>query len=112
MRDNPTGAYAETSTNYFYNMVGNYEPSTIATGQSNGDVYYKYIKYTTDYTGGAITTLLQNNIVALPVATSTAVFRSGVYTKYTGEKVTEFTQLPNGDIKPSRILNKDLLNPS
>jgi hypothetical protein len=113
----PTDAtqYVETQTTYDYNYLYNYEPFLITTTQSNGDVIRKAIKYSTDYSGGALTTIVQNNMVTVPVAVSTYVNRvvGGVnVTQMLSEKVTEFTQLPNGDIKPSRTLEQRFSQPA
>jgi len=108
-RTTDPGQVVETSTSYSYNN-SNYEPNSISTIGSEGNTYTKDIKYTTDYSGGVITTLLSNNIVSLPVETTSSVFK-GSGTQVLNEQVTEFTQLANGDIKPSRTLEQRFNQP-
>jgi len=105
-KQNDQTQYVETVTDYLYNYVYNYEPYQISTQRSDGDINIKYIKYTSDFSGGVINTLLANNVVALPISTMTAVYRPSVFLKYLDEKVTEFTQVSNGDIKPYRLLEQ------
>ena len=99
--------YVETVTTYAYNNF-NYEVSTIYTTQSNGTQNTKNIYYTSDfYNNGLLTTLFNNNIVALPVATSVFEYNTAVQTTMIlDEKVTEFAQIANGGIRPSRILEQ------
>jgi hypothetical protein len=104
--------YLQTGTSYVYNYEHNYEPNNISITQSNGDVVYKSIKYTSDYSGGPITTLVQNNIVSLPIASFNRVSKAGLGSYDLGENVTEFTALINGDIKPYRTLERRLTQPS
>lgn len=110
-KPNDETKYVETVTDYHYNYFYNYEPYEILTYRSNGDVNIKYIRYTSDFSGGAISTLVEKNIVALPVATATAVIKPGSPVKYLDEKVTEFIQVGNGDIKPLRILEQRFSQP-
>jgi len=107
---------AETITNYAYN-TNNFEVKQISVTQSNGDVIKKYNRYTSDYSGTANTalqSLLRYNIVSLPVSTYSTV--SYVATPGTerllSEKVTEFVQIANGDIRPARILEQRFTQPS
>jgi len=85
--------YQETSVRYDYNS--NYLVSNISTTLSNGDLNYKSINY-----DNAL--LTANNIIATPSETTTAFTKSGSYDKYyTGESVTEFSTIANGNIVPS-----------
>lgn len=124
------GKYTETNTyytyndvssngydgSYNYNAVGNYEVNSIATTQSNGDVLKKVIEYTA--TGGnlsdpVMTKLIDNNIVSLPIRTVTYLQRKGSWNdEFLSDSRTEFVQLSNGAIKPSRQLEKRYSSPN
>jgi len=105
--------YLQNIKVYTYNTLNNYEVNQIETIQSNGDINYKNIKYSSDYTGGALTTLVQNNIVADPVETTVSVVKAtgSQPTEYLSENVTEFTQVATGAILPSRILEQRFAQP-
>lgn len=113
-------AFVETVTSYEYNStyrpeyIGNYEVSRIRTDKSTGETIEKEIFYTTtDYSNDpVINTLVQNNIVALPIHTKTH-HSSGTTANagYISETRTEFVQLATGAIKPSRLLEKRLAQP-
>jgi hypothetical protein len=92
-KPNSNSDFLETNTEYFYNTWFNYDVYMIKTTQSNGDINDKFIKYTSDYSGGPISILLQKNIVSLPIETATGVYRPGSQYGYLSEKVTEFVQL-------------------
>lgn len=96
---------------YTYNSR-NFEISSIQTGQSNGDVTIKYIDYTCDYTGGVLDVLYQNNVVNLPVESYTTISKIGGGYGILNERVTEFVQLANGDIKPSSVLEQRFTQPA
>lgn len=107
--------YVETVNNYYYNTTGNYELRMKQTKQSNGDLNINYFNYSSDYKiyGGVFTTLSQNNIIALPITTASTVFKNGATAAgMVTEKVTELTQLGNGDIKPLRTLEQRFQQPS
>jgi hypothetical protein len=104
--------YAATTTNFYYNDYSNYEPWLVTTTRSNGDIEYKYTRYTMDYSGVLPLTLTINNIVTLPIETATAIKEPNSSTlKWLGERVTEFVELANGDIKPLRILEQRFAQP-
>jgi hypothetical protein len=85
--------YQENSVRYDYNS--NYLVSNITTTLSNGDLNYKAINYDNEL-------LTANNIIATPSETTTAFTKSGSYDKYyTGESVTEFSTIADGNIVPS-----------
>jgi YD repeat-containing protein len=109
-RPNSNTNFLETTTEYEYNTWNNYEVNQIRTTQSNGNVSQKNITYTTDYSGGPIAILLQSNIVTLPVQTANRLY-NGVGWYDLDEKVTEFVQLSNGDIKPLRTLAQRFSQP-
>jgi hypothetical protein len=125
-RENDSTQYIQTETDYSYNSgadyydgttfwPNNYEVNEIVTHQSNGDVYHKYFKYSTDYydSTSILHTLVQNNLVSVPVETSTSVMKAGADTQeYLGEHVTEYTQLADGNIVASDVLEQRLSAPS
>ncbi|MBS1918294.1 MAG: hypothetical protein JST87_18655 [Bacteroidetes bacterium] len=105
--------FVQTVTAYQYNYLYNFDVNQITSVQSNGDVNYKNIKYTSDFSGGPLTTLINNNIVSLPVATTSSVLNSSTSAiTFLSEKVTEFAQVSNGDIKPSRIIEQRFNQPA
>lgn len=107
--------YVETINNYYYNTVGNYELRMKQTKQSNGDLNINYFNYSSDYKsyGGIFTTLSQNNIIALPLSTASTILKNGAAAAgMVTEKITELTQLSNGDIKPLRTLEQRFQQPS
>ncbi|HSU28157.1 MAG TPA: DUF5977 domain-containing protein [Chitinophagaceae bacterium] len=109
---NSSTQFVETFTKYLYNNTNNYDVNQVLTQQSNGDINYKNIKYSSDYSGGALTTLVQNNIVSLPVETNTSVYKAGGGSlQYLNETVTEFSQISNGDIKPARVIEQRFAQP-
>lgn len=104
--------FVETITNYNYNYVNNYDVNLISTTQSNGDNTQKDITYSSDYSSGVLATLAQNNIISLPVSTTTYINKAGGGgLQVLSEKVTEYAQLSNGDIKPSRIFEQRFTQP-
>lgn len=118
-KTNDPAQFVETVTGYVYND-DNYEPSLIKTKLSDGSYKQKDIFYTIDFvnvhgncydltssttTNPEIISLVQHNIISLPVETNEMLTNStGSITTYTYDKATLFTTLANGDIKPSRIL--------
>jgi Family of unknown function (DUF5977) len=108
-----TTEYVESVTEYTYNTNNNYEVNKITTTQSNGDVNYKYLKYSSDFGFYApVSTMVANNMVSIPVSTITSVKKNGSsFQVYLGEKVTEFVQLGNGDIKPLRVIEQRFCQP-
>jgi len=117
--------FVQTETDYYYNdgidcradtycqkTPTNFDVRQIVTKQSNGDINYKNIYYPTDYNTGPLATLVQKNMLSIPVVTRTSVLKAGGSTQYLNEKVTEFVQLPNLDIKPFRTLEQRFASPS
>lgn len=95
--------YLETATQYAYNT--NYLVSAITTTQSNGDKNYKTINYDNSL-------LTANNIIATPSETTTSYTKNNSSTKfYTGESITEFTTIANGNIVPSQTLVQRFSSP-
>ncbi len=103
--------FAQSFTSYKYNNVFNFDVNQVNTSQSNGNLISKNITYSSDYSGGALTTLVNNNIVSQPVETMTYLYTPAGLAGTLGEKVTEFTQLSTGDIRPSRILERRVTQP-
>lgn len=99
--------FAEMITTYSYNILNN-EVNHIEATESNGDIRVKDIKFSVDFNTGVLSTLNQKNILATPVAETNSIKKkdvSGNYTThYLNETATEFTVLPNGNIKPYRTL--------
>jgi hypothetical protein len=95
--------FLETEIQYEYN--NNYQVSSITTTLSNGDKNYKTI----DYDNSLLTT---HNIIATPVETTTSYMKNNSSIKYyTGESVTEYTTISNGNIVPSGTLVKRFTSP-
>jgi hypothetical protein len=110
-KPNSSTQYVETVTKYNYNSL-NYQISKISIIQSNGNEDYKEIRYSSDFGGGIIDVLKNNNIVALPIKSTSSVKKNGDYAAlYLSEKATEYTQLANGDIKPLKILEERTTQP-
>lgn len=103
--------YIETVTDYSYSS-NNYQVNSLTTSQSNGDKIFKTIYYSGDGYGSS-GGLKQNNILNIPVLTQTGITKAGSsQLLYLNENLTEFVSLANGDIKPSRILEKRVSRPS
>jgi hypothetical protein len=117
--------YVQTETDYTYGtglsciadngcqtVFNNYDVKSKTTYQSNGDIEYTYYNYPGDYNTGILDTLCQKNILSEPVATNTVVQKAGTgLLNYLSEKVTEFAKIPNGDIRPYRILQQRYASP-
>ena len=118
--------YVQSETNYTYNTggacnpvisctagpQGNYEVNQITTRQSNGDVNYKNIYYTTDFNTGILATMVSKNVVALPISSVTSVKKANqTSVNYITEKVTEYTQITDNEIKPYRTLEQRFAAP-
>lgn len=112
-RQNSNAQYLETTTRYYYNTLRNYDINTIITVQSNGDNNIKTIKYANDYCCMPISNAMSNaNMVSVPVESKLWVAKSGGSTGYLSETVTEFTQLANGDVQTSQILEQRFAQPA
>ncbi|MBX2922897.1 MAG: hypothetical protein KF746_11935 [Chitinophagaceae bacterium] len=107
-----SSVYLETKTAYAYRDDYNYEPYKVSTIQSNGDRIDKTIKFQGDYSGTIMTNLTNANMVCIPVSTSFYIAKANGTSGYTGETVTEFTQLANGDIRPLKVLEQRLDRPT
>lgn len=95
--------YIESKKTITYNSF--YEVQEISTYLSDGSTKSKFMKYSGDLSGGIIDVMKQNNMIALPVALKEHVSEYGV-DGYSYEKVNEYTQTSNGDIKISRLLEQ------
>ncbi|WP_133055362.1 DUF5977 domain-containing protein, partial [Niastella koreensis] len=112
-RKNDATQFVETHTTYQYNFeTPNYEVKTITVRQSNGDYVTKNIAYSGDFTGGAFDVMNANNMVSVPVSVQEYISKASGSSGYTNQRVTEFTQLSNGDIKPLRVLEERADRPS
>jgi Family of unknown function (DUF5977) len=125
-KPNNSTDFAETKTVYHYNN-DNYEPNVIQKFESDGTVTRKEIYYTIDYinrynnchqlvsgastTNSEIVTLVQKNIISLPVETATRRFVWPAGGEVLSDKATIFTTLANGDIKPLKILDARFAQP-
>lgn len=102
-------AYLQTETNYSYNYYNN-EVNHVTVKKSNGDVQQTYTTYSVDYNSGVLSTLNQNNMISEPVSVRTTVTKNNS-SYLLHEKVTEYSQLLNGDIKPYRVLEQRFSEP-
>lgn len=96
--------YLEAVKNFYYNTT-NYEVSTINSTGSDGKSTGKDITYSCDLSGGAFTTMNQNNMITIPVGSRTYVSDPSQFV-YLDEEVTEYTTIANGDIRPSRKIQE------
>lgn len=103
--------FVQTVKRFTYDF-NNYEVTQIATTESNGDVNYKKISYSGDYNTGILNTLDQNNVISLPVSTTTWQTKAVSHNdQYLEEKVTEYSLISNGDIRPCRTLEQRFPQP-
>ncbi|MEO5995601.1 MAG: hypothetical protein ABIN89_02790 [Chitinophagaceae bacterium] len=103
--------FLETTAVYSYNE-NNYQVSDIVITQSNGDQTKKTIAYSGDYNTGILATLSLQHIITIPVSTTTSILRKGTSDwRYLGETSTEFITVGNGDIKPSKIVERRFNQP-
>jgi len=111
-----------TSTSYQYNAV-NFLPNVVTKILSNGDIMYKTMTYPSDFVSpgsdyssqGILGTMMTNNMVCEPITTRNEYYHRTDQTNKNGllsEKVTEYTQIVTGAIKPSRILEQRFNSPA
>ena len=99
----------ESKAHYEYNRL-NFQVSDIYTYGSASDYYedkHKNIRYSTDFAAGNYAVLKANNIINEQVGTTEYVGYSNDdfdHELYMGEKITEYTQLPSGNVVPLRVL--------
>ncbi|MFN8291662.1 MAG: DUF5977 domain-containing protein [Chitinophagaceae bacterium] len=122
--------YIESETEFIYNDE-NYEVSMIKTRKSeNGydDIRQKNIYYSVDLINvhgscyqpqaavtndPAIVSMVQNNMISVPVETSELIFTPVTsQPRYTTNTATLLTTLPNGDIKPLKVLEGRFIQPA
>jgi hypothetical protein len=115
--------FIENETDYLYNNADcdvltnytgqtNYEVNSISTLLSNGDAIIKDFTYPTNFNSGIFLTMTQKNIISTPVSVATRLMKNGNYTNfYLNEKVTEFTQSADGEVKPFRTLEQRFTSP-
>jgi hypothetical protein len=113
-------ALIENSTTYEYGKT--YLPIAVTTVQSNGDINKTTTKYTGDAwlfgsnQGTALSTLVQNNVLNLPVVTRNMVTKATDNITYDlNETVTDYqwlTDAGSSDIKPVAIFAKRFVQPT
>jgi hypothetical protein len=109
-KQNDDSRYVETHRHFDYNP-NNYLVNRVTTSQSNGDKLITEKYYSNDYNAGsALQSLVNNNIINVPVATYSAVQKNGSATiEYLSAAVNEFATVGNGDIKVSKsYVNRSL----
>ena len=99
--------FLETMTDYDYS-INNFQVKRITSTQSNGNKSFREIEYSGDAISGIF---INNNILHVPLKTINGVTK-GFQDYFLDEKVTEFITVGNGDLKPSRILEKRFNQPS
>lgn len=103
--------YLETTTLYEY-QGQNFQIKSIRTYQSNGDLVSKDFTYNDNYTTGVFDVMKQHNISGVPVTVHHYFYQASSSTNYySEEKVTEFTIVATGDIKPLRTLVQRFAQP-
>lgn len=103
--------FAETVSEFRYRdqYSGSYSNNELyekSITQSNGDVEYQTYTYSNEINQGVYSTLTENNVWSIPVSVDIAKSKSGVGYGYKQTNVTEYSSLPNGDIKPWRKLQQ------
>jgi YD repeat-containing protein len=100
---NDPAQFNETVTDYEYSPF-NYEVYKTTTTQSNGDKNIKEITYSSQHSLGLFDTLRNNNILSIPITTTTSVIKAGSSTSQDLQQtVTNLIRLSNRDIKPGSI---------
>ena len=98
--------YNENVTNFFYNPL-NFQLNKISNQLSNGDKAIIEIYYPIDYNPASntpIQKMITNNIINIPIATYKSIQKNNTNTiSHIDAKVTEFTELSNGLIKPLKV---------
>ncbi|HEY0668635.1 MAG TPA: DUF5977 domain-containing protein, partial [Sphingobacteriaceae bacterium] len=104
--------FVEAKTEYTY-KESNYQIASVTVTQSNGDKQVNEVGYSADYSSGVMQTLQSNNILTAPVYKRSYVLKSGEFNrKLLHESVTEYTTVPNGDIRPGKILEQRFSAPA
>jgi len=101
--DNTNKLYVLTSSSYVYNT--NYLLSQKIEFDSKGQEYQTLYYYSGDYSNSAsaaIATMQSNNDIASPVLTETYVIKP-TETDLVKGSIVSYSQIANGDIKPSTI---------
>lgn len=108
-RKNDNSNFVETKKVFYYNSI-NYQVSSIISTKSNGDMIVESTRYSTDFSGGIFSTMADNNIVNVPVVKE--INKSSSPSGLLSEVVTEYAQMANGAIVPSRTLVQRFEKPS
>jgi hypothetical protein len=105
--------FLENKIEYQYNNTWNYEPNTIRSTQSNGDINEKKFTYSSDYFYTDPYNMFQQyNMVSLPVTTIVTVQNPLTFSaSVLRETVTDYTMLSNGDIRPSCVMEQRFTTP-
>jgi hypothetical protein len=104
-QSNPS-QYVETKTDYKYHNV-NYLVNSVITTETNGDIKTKRITYADDHSDAAALGVLRANEIITPVTTSYSIIKNGsTQSGLLNETVTEFAVTANGDVKPSRSIER------
>lgn len=104
--------YLETSTRYYYNS-DNLQVNRIETVNSNGDEISTLYQYNNEFMSVPVLhTLADKNILSVPIVTTKKISNSGSQAKTLHTTVTEYTTISNGDIRPSKILEKTYDQPT
>jgi hypothetical protein len=110
-----TGSTQYVESNKTFSYGKNYLPNKITTTQSNGDINETFTQYTIDSwqygtnQGPALSALVQNNVLNLPVATRSTVKKASNNNTYDlSETFTKYGKslFITGDIKPLTIFTK------
>lgn len=102
--------FVSETTSYSYNSQD--DLVSVTSNLSDGNSIQKSIKYNTDFSGGVLQTMTNNNILSVPVAVKTSRYISSQFQyEVLDETVNEFVTTADGDIKPWRILKQRLNQP-
>ena len=97
--------YVVTKYEFEYHTAYNFEVSRIKTTQPNGDVYYKELKYNSDYSNTVLQSLVANNINNATVSEINTIEKAGSGARVgVGQSATEYTAIANGNVVAYRKL--------
>jgi hypothetical protein len=107
-KPNSNTDFVESKTYFLYNEH-NYMLQEIQKYDVGYNFKIERFTYSCDYNTGILATMNQNNMVNVPVTTTTSYYKTFVNYSDMGimsEKVTEFSMLSNGDIRPYRMMEQ------
>lgn len=103
--------YEEQLTTYTYNS-SNFQPQTITSINSKGEIIKQQFYYPEDYSAtGIFATLISNNMVTTPVSSETWVTKTGGQPQLINATATDFGIIGNGDIKPTKTYSLESNSP-